>query len=241
MSEGRDAAFAALAAGDVERLANLLRADPALTAVRGENGATLLHAAAERDDVGSTDVLLAHGAEVDARASWGQTPLEWAANLGSSGVAAMLRSQGAAGAPLWTAAALGDLAEVERSFEGGAPLPDVGRAPIPGADLSGWPEDSAFRRGDAVSDAFYIACRRGHLDVARFLRERGADVNASGYFGAYAIHWAAMEGQEDVVHWLVEAGARTSDRDPRFDATPAGWAHEGGHEELATWLEGVSR
>ena len=241
MSEGREAAFDAVERGDAATLAALLDADPELTRARGEHGVTLLHVAAERDDLGAARVRLERGAALDARTEWGQTPLEWAANVGSRAVADALRGRGAPAAPLWTAAALGDLAEVRANFDGDTPVAGAGRRPPPGADLYGWPEDTAFRQGDTVSDAFYIACRRGHLDVARFLFDRGADVNACGYFGARAIHWAAMEGHEEVVRWLAEVGARTTDRDPRFDATPAGWAREGGHDAIAAFLEDPSR
>ena len=176
----------------------LLRTDPSLVSARGEGSVTLLHLAAERDEAGAARVLIEHGAELDARSSWGQTPLEWAANLGSESVADVLLTHGARGAPLWTAAALGRLDDVRGCFDDGSVRPDVGRTPMPDADLSGWPEDTAFRMGDVVSDAFYIACRRGHLDVARFLLDQGADVNATGYFGASAIHWAAPRSRMDV-------------------------------------------
>lgn len=240
MSDGREAAFAAVGEGDWEGLAELLREDPDLVGARGDSGATLLHVAAERDDARSTRVLLEHGADPDTRSGWGQTSLEWAANLGSRTVADTLRGVGASGARLWTAAALGRLDEVRACFDDGRPRAGVGRVPHPRADLSGWPEDTAFRSGDVVSDAFYIACRRGHADVARFLAERGADVDALGYFGASALHWAALEGHDAIVRWLVASGAGTLARDPRFDATPAGWAREGGHVELAAYLDAVT-
>ena len=89
-------------------------------------------------------------------------------------------------------------------------------------------------------NAFYIACRNGHFSVAAFLLERGADVNACGYFGAPARHWAATNGHRDVVEWLLACGADRSILDPRFEASPSGWAREGGHEELAAWMEEVA-
>ena len=111
--------------------------------------------------------------------------------------------------------------------------------PAPGADLTGWPLDGPFLTGDVLSDAFYIACRNGHFSVAAFLLERGADVNACGYFGAPALHWAATNGHRDVVEWLLACGADRSILDPHFEASPSGWAREGGYEELAVWLEAV--
>ncbi len=238
MTAGTEAAFEAVRAGDAEGLNAILRRDPSLAMARGDAGETLLHVASELDRVEVAEVLLQHGAELDAPAGWGQAPIEWAANLGSTRVADLLLRHGAAHDGLWTSSALGRLDAVRACFEDGQPKEGVGRRPRSDADLSGWPEDSAFRRGDVVSDAFYIACRRGHLDVARFLSERGADLEATGYFGGSALHWAAVEGHEEVVHWLVAEGADTTRRDPRFDATPAGWAREGGHHGLASFLGG---
>ena len=236
MAEGVEAAFEAVRSGDVDGLRALLAVDAGLVSARGTAGVTLLHVAAEQDDSQAAELLLDHGVETDAVADWGQTALEWAANVGSDGVAELLIERGAGRHGLWTAAALGRLYEVESTFSGGRVNEGVGRTPGPGADLSKWPLETAFRRGEVVSDAFYIACRRGRLEVARFLLARGADVNARGYFGASALHWAAAEGQEGVVRWLLEQGAEVAESDPHFGSTPAAWAHEGGHHEIERLL-----
>jgi len=65
------------------------------------------------------------------------------------------------------------------------------------------------------------------------LREHGADINAKGYFGATGLHWAAHNGHGDVVRWLLDRGADPNGRDVKFHATPAGWATENEHRELA--------
>ena len=232
-----EAAFAAARSGDLDALSSLLESQPGLVRVREGKGATLLHVAAERDDVPLATLLLDRDADPEAQASWGYTPFEWAAAMASAGVARLLLARGAGRLDLWTAAALGMIEEVRTRFEGGAPLPGVGRAPRPGADLSGWPEDTPYRTGDVVSDTFHIAARNGHREVAALLLDAGADVDATGYFGATALHWAAIAGRDEIVRWLVGVGANVHLRDPKFDATPAGWAREGGNTELAEFLE----
>jgi ankyrin repeat protein len=95
--------------------------------------------------------------------------------------------------------------------------------------------------GDAVSDAFYIACRSGQLAVAQLLLEHGADIDARGHFGATGLHWAALNGHTEVVRWLLERGAATDECDPRFDSTPEGWALETGHADLAALIAEAAR
>lgn len=223
--------------GRVDALRRLLDDAPETIDARGDGGETLLHHAAERNDIAVAELLVTRGAALDAEASWGQNPFEWAANLGASGVAALLRDSGAGPVNLWTAAALGLAGEVERALSAG----DPGRVSRPDADLSGWPEDTAFRQGDAISDALYIAGRNGHLEVVARLLERGADPGARGYFGATTLHWAAIGGHDGVVDLLLGAGADPNVRDPKFDADVAGWAREGGHDTLARNLETKAR
>lgn len=233
-----DRAAEGIASGDVDGLAALLSIDPEGSKRRRPDGTTLLHQAAQAGHIGVIDLLLDAGLDPEVESEWGQTAFEWAANMNQREAALHLRYRGSARADVWLASALGSIDEVASYFDDGRLLPGAGRSPRPGARLDGWPEDGAFRSGDAVSDAFYIACRNGHLEVARFLRARGADVDAVGYFGARAIHWAAGGGHAPVVDWLIAEGADPGERDPKFGGTAAGWAREFGHAELADRLEG---
>ena len=200
-------AFATARAGDLDGLRSRLADDPELVAVRAEHGVTLLHVSAELDDVQMTELLLGLGAELEAETAWGHTPFEWAVTVGSTEVAKLLMGAGASRINLWTAAGLGLDDVVTSCFEGEALRPGAGRSPPPGADLTGWPEDTPYRKGDEISDAFYIACRNGHKATAELLLSRGADIDATGYFGATALHWAAINGHAAVVEWLAERGA----------------------------------
>lgn len=235
------AAFGAARDGDLSTLERLADGDPGLLDAREANGMTLLHIAAERDDAPMVRALLARGADAALEAEWGQTPLEWAANVNAAQSAAELLDSGGERPSLWTAAALGMLPEVSARFEHGrTPAPEEGRVPRPGAKLDGWTAETAFLRADPVSDAFYIACRNGRLAVARYLRARGADLNARGYFGAPALHWAAGGGHAEVVEWLIAEGADPTIRDPEFGSDAAGWAREFGHSGLADRIEAIS-
>ncbi|MEM7417650.1 MAG: ankyrin repeat domain-containing protein [Gemmatimonadota bacterium] len=238
--EWLEGAFDAVRRGALGEVVDILDVHPDAVRARGEHDVTLLHAAAEQGHTQVVDVLLERGADVEAESAWGHTAFEWAANMNQRGTALHLRDRGAGRADVWLAAALGLMDEVAGYFDGAGLKDGAGRFPRAGARLDGWPADAAFRTGEAVSDALYIACRNGHLEVARFLRERGGDIQAKGYFGASALHWAAGGGHRDVVEWLVVEGADLSARDPEFDSTAAGWAREFGHDELGAWLDGAS-
>jgi hypothetical protein len=76
---GFDGAQARLTLGDHAGLASLLRANPALVHTRDVNGQTLLHSVAACNDVASARLLLAAGADVNARDQFDGTPLHMAA------------------------------------------------------------------------------------------------------------------------------------------------------------------
>jgi ankyrin repeat protein len=192
--------------GDADRVEALLRGDPLLAHAVGDHDKTPLHLAAEHDHVDVARLLLDAGADIAARTSWGMTPLQWAATMGSNGVADLLLAAGAE-LDLWSAAGLGRLDEVKRLCV----APDHG----------------------VVSDACHIACRNGHVDVAAFLLDRGADIDRRGYFGATGLHWAAINGHSEMVAFLIGRGARTDGRDDEFHATPLEWGVEGDRDDIA--------
>ena len=94
------------------------------------------------------------------------------------------------GAPLdlETAAAVGNLEVVRRSFETGGNL-----------------KPPATRQ--QLQSGFAWACMCGHEEVALFLLERGADVRDPGDTGGTALHWAAGSGRLELVKLLLQRGA----------------------------------
>jgi uncharacterized protein len=61
---------------------------------------------------------------------------------------------------------------------------------------------------------FALACFFGHFDVARYLAEKGADVNAAATNGTgyNAITAAVAAGHTEIVKWLVANGANVNYR-----------------------------
>lgn len=202
-----------------------------------EHGKTELHWAAETDDIDAAKRLLDAGADIEAKTAWGATPLDWAATMGSAGVGDLLIARGASGFTLIVAAGLGRLDEVKSIVTSGVDLIAHRRRGAPESPNDDWPADSAHILRDVLSDAMYAAARNGHTQVVEYLLDHGAAIDAKGVFGATALHWAAINGHRDVVELLVTRGASLEIRDARFNSTPEGWALEGGHIELAKFLE----
>ncbi|HEV8490968.1 MAG TPA: ankyrin repeat domain-containing protein [Candidatus Angelobacter sp.] len=243
--------------GDVDKVRQLLASDTTLVNAKGAHNKTPLHWAAEKNYPELAELLVTAGADINAEVSWGMTPLQWAANMGSRDVAKILLAHGAAPQlNMWAAAGLGML-DVVQSFWDSA-LPSTLK---PGADQtrardlspqsgkSGQPGDPGLGDGKwgkaappesyakLVSDAFYIAARNGHVEVAKFLLEKGADINCRGFFGAPGLHWAAIHGHKTMVEFLIGHGADLTLRDQQFNSTALGWALEGNHTEIAELLK----
>ena len=202
-----------------------------------EHGKTELHWAAETDDIDAAKRLLDAGADIEAKTAWGATPLDWAATMGSAGVGDLLIARGASGFTLIVAAGLGRLDDVKSIVTSGVDLIAHRRRGAPESPNDDWPADSAHILHDVLSDAMYAAARNGHTQVVEYLLDHGAAIDAKGVFGATALHWAAINGHRNVVELLVRRGASLEIRDARFNSTPEGWALEGGHIELAKFLE----
>ena len=58
-----------------------------------------------------------------------------------------------------------------------------------------------------IGPLYIIASKRGDLEVAKLLLEKGADINFQNTIGDTALHCACVWGHLDVVKLLLEKGA----------------------------------
>jgi len=146
---------------------------------------TPLHWAASSDDVAVLDALLDAGADIEATGAvfTGGSPMSDAVVFGQWRAAHRLLERGAQ-TNLAQAAARGLLDRVQAIASSG----DVTAAEI--------------------TTAFWNACRGGQLEVAEWLRERGADFNWIGYDEKTPLRAAREQDREQVVEWLESIGAR---------------------------------
>jgi cytohesin len=146
-----------------------------------------LHRAAARGDVAAVRQLVADGAAFDEANDLCELPIHRAAEEGRGDAIQALVEAGADVDAMvfgWTAL------EIAARF-GDRPL--VEQLDGLGADL---------RNGAALAHA----SRAGHLEVARYLLDRGVDPNPQR--GAYCpLHSAVLRGHDDVIRLLLERGA----------------------------------
>lgn len=226
--------------GDVDRVRQLLALDSTLVNAKGAYDKSPLHWVAEKNYRELAELLVTAGANINIEVTWGMTPLQWAANMGSRDVADVLLAHGARPQlNMWCAAGLGMLDVVQSFWDSPNTLkPGAGQTRSRDLGNGKWgkaPPPDNYK--ELVSEAFYIAGRNGHVDVAWFLLEKGADINCRGFFGAPGLHWAAINGHMPMVEFLIQHGADLQLRDTQFNSTSLGWALEGKQEEIAALLQ----
>ena len=186
--------------------------------------------------------LLAAGADPEARADAGITPLESAAMHSSTEAADVLVRHGLHRPTLWLAAASGLLKWVQGwvAVDGtlradpGPYRPDwaaVGRA------AGDPPRDN---RAEIVGEAFVFAALNNRHAVVDYLLAAGVDVDARPYRNTTALHFAIQFRRSDMVRRLLDRGASILIEDGTYRSNAAGWAQacDDGSREATTirWL-----
>jgi len=169
----------------------LVRAEP--EAVAAENAMRLV-LAAKLGRVEAVTLILARGADVQARDPEGVTPLYAACREGQAAVADLLLSTGA---------------DPRATVRGLAPLhaaAAAGRADIAASLLeAGAPPDPVSPAG---ATPLHVAARYGRAGAASILLRAGADPDARGLRAMTPLHVAARHGQSEAAAALIENGAR---------------------------------
>ncbi|MBW1800044.1 MAG: ankyrin repeat domain-containing protein [Deltaproteobacteria bacterium] len=98
---------------------------------------------------------------------------------------------------------------------------------------------------DAVDESgrtpLHWACRGVHIEIVKFLADRGGDVNAQDYSAVASLHSAASRGHLKTAKILIDQGAYP-DMKMYEGVTPLHLAARNGHKEMAALLlaEGAS-
>jgi len=214
-----------------------------------------LGAAACIDNVEITALLLDCGAALNGAGSW--SPLEEALYWNNQGVINLLLERGATVHNLRLAAGLGRTDLIESFFRSDGSLkPEAGKIdwPFSGlqepnvsgtikeelqAKVAAWSDDAR----DIINNAFVYACMHNHIDAARVLLQKGAEVNAipPGFdYSGTGLHYAALNGHRAMAEFLIQQSANVDIKDTKVHSTPAGWADHGGHAELRHFLDGLA-
>jgi ankyrin repeat protein len=214
--------FAAVEAGDLQQIGALLIHRPLLATARGRDGRSALHVAAGCDDPRAGVLLLAFGAEPEAKfGQSGHTALSWAVTCNSMNFATTMVRLGWK-PDLFCAAGAGSVQQVQSLFDDSGEL-------LPGSVRTGSTRFAADgtrlpcppqTASDQISDAFCIACRNAQEEVARFLFEKHPNLSFKGFMGATALHWAYFGGSRVVVDLVERAGADQTARDDVYHCMP---------------------
>jgi len=210
--------FDAVAAGDAERVAELVAARPELAAARGDDGLSILLFARYRSNGPIVQALLAAKPELDAfeAAALGETDRLRSLIDADPGVAAARSVDGFTA--LHLAAFFAHLEATRLLLDAGAEVDAVSSNPMRVTPL-------------------HSAAAAGDVAICRLLVERGADVNAVQRDSFRPIHAAAENGDETLVDLFLAAGAGPGARldDGR---TAADLAAAKGHDALVERLRG---
>lgn len=139
--------------------------------------------------------------------------------------------------PLMTALAFGYLDTAEALLRRGAQIPSLAAAAGLGRTADAirlLPAADAPDRHRALA----LSAQLGRVEIVRLLLDAGEDPNRYNPDGNHGhstpLHQAAFAGHEDVVHLLVERGAKLDIKDTVWHGTPLGWAlHSGKPTQLA--------
>jgi ankyrin repeat protein len=190
--------------------------------VSSSDCSTPLHVASSGGRFAIVQVLLNHGADVNARQR-GWTPLHLATWMGHPKVAQLLLEHGADVDFKYPCGetALRLLSERDGNLEVAQVLLEHGANPNVRC-ISGW-------------DSLDMALQRGYQGLAQLLLERGADPNIQGDDGQTPLHMSSKCGCPMVAQVLLELGVDVNSRDNQ-GRTPLHVALENGNEQVAQIL-----
>jgi ankyrin repeat protein len=212
--------MAAVAAGDTERVNQLLAEDPALAMARGDDGVSAVLLARYRFDRPTMDALLAADPDLDLFEAAALGRIDRLRTALDDDPASVGRLSPDGFTALHLAAFFGK--------------PEVARILIDaGASVD------TYTTNDFANQPLHAAAAGRHLEVCRILLAAGAAVDATQHGGYTPLHEAAEHGDVEMVELFLSAGA-----DPTVSVadggTPADLAEAAGHHDVATRLREVA-
>jgi ankyrin repeat protein len=174
---------------------------------------TDLHRAAKAGDLAKVQMLIARGANLNARDDEGCTPLHLAAQNGHKEVVEVLVRCGA-----------------QVNSEDGS-----GRTPADVAVENNHRTVVEYLVGEGAIETLRVAIYLGDVAKVKNLIDKGADVNAGTGTAWTPLHYAARYNQRAVAEALIAAGARV-DSPTKYGWTPLHMAAEEGHLDVVQLL-----
>jgi len=208
--------FDAIKAGELERVKEMVSAEPALVNARGEMGGAILTAVYHRQQA-IVNLLVARGAELSMFEACAAGELERVERLLDDSAGAAIAGFSDDGwTPLHLAAYFGHAKVVECLLARGA---DV----------------TARSTNPTANTPLHAALSANQKMAAGLLLGAGADVNAADAAGWKPLHLAAAANNLDVIKTLVAQGADVHSAN-KDGVTPRDLAEQKGHREAAAFL-----
>jgi len=193
---------------------------------KDEDGRTPLHRAVQKDHKDVAEFLIARGADMSARDENGQASLYWAAYYGHMDIAKLLIVKGAdvnvkaddGITPLYCAVGYGheEVAELLRKH-GGNMGSEIFDAVVQGeidkveSLLAQNPELVNFKDSSWKWTPLFWAAVTGHKNIAEFLIDKGADINAKNARGDTPLDIAIKNDHKELTDLLRRHGAVEKD------------------------------
>ena len=241
--------------GDLEKVKSLLKTNPELVYNKDDNGWTPLHDAAAKGHKDVVALLLANGAEVNAK-KWDRTPLHEAVVNGHKDVAELLLANGAevnarghrGFTPLeWSIRTKGEKTMVDLLIANGADVnarDNQGDSPLHAVACNDRTEEIGIlllakgaevnaKNKSGFTPLHYASW--GHKNIVKLLLSKGADINAKDNNDTTPLHEATLRGRRDIVELLLANGADVNAQD-KFGHTPLYQAERRSNEDMAELL-----
>jgi ankyrin repeat protein len=210
--KGTNALNHALDVKGLERIRLLLEAGADPNEVYGCDGTSLHWAIQKGRELPALELLVAYGADVNARRSDGKSAYQVAMQHGHHEAAAYLAALGAD-----TAAT-----PFERFVEA------CGRGDLAAARQIAAAEPGLFESlSEQDRRAFLRIAEMGKAATLGAMVDSGFPVGAAGPHGQTALHWAAWHGWRDAAEALLSRGAAVDAVESEYGAKPLGWAVHG--------------
>ncbi|RSL60417.1 hypothetical protein CEP53_005440 [Fusarium sp. AF-6] len=204
----------------------LLDYDTSLISRADENGRQPLHKACREGHLEIVNLLLQHGADIEAKESDGSTPFDSACWKGHKDVVELLLSRGANSQGCdndgWTSIRA---ATEHKRLDVIEVLLNENPANINVADNKG-------------ETSLHVASGKGYVAIMHLLLEKGADIEKPDKDGETPLHCASRNGRDETARLLMQKQANVDKTDDKGETPLHAAAREGYRGVVSTLLEG---